>query len=229
MGCKGIDVSNWNSVEQVSSLLQMTGNDKIEFVLIKATEGRTWKDTKAVQLLIAAMQYGVAIGFYHYCRPELGNDAKEEATHFVSTVRDICYQAGYMEDVLLVADYEDKAIGHGLWLANFLREVDDQTGGNPMVYTTLYGSETSDLIHVNTVAYGLWIATRGKEKDNPFAGREMKNWKLWAIHQYAVENGIDMNYFNGTRRQLFKYFNSDPHLNKETDAGCCEHCMCCRD
>jgi len=69
-GVCGIDVSHyqgtidWNNVNYY-------GDNKIQFVYIKATEGSTIKDEYYERNIQQAKQKGLLVGSYHYLPPDL--------------------------------------------------------------------------------------------------------------------------------------------------------------
>lgn len=94
----GIDVSNNNGTID----WRKVAADGVDFAWVKATEGRTFIDRYFTPNLLGARQAGVAVGAYHYARPD-NNSPEQEADHFLRVYRAL------PGDLLPVLDFETKA------------------------------------------------------------------------------------------------------------------------
>lgn len=213
---KGFDISHWQGDKAVATALNTVRNAK--FVIIKATEGKTYVDPKLQKNYTDAVAAGLMTGFYHYARPENGNTPEQEAIHFVSTIEK---QVGTS---VLCLDYEGKAHEYGCeWAIKWMRKVYELTGVKPIIY--LSGSHVKDYVAIAEEDFGLWIAVWGStEKMESY----IKGWKFWAMWQYSNSNGsLDLNYFNGTEGQFLMYaaveVEDDP--DEPGYCGCCD-CKC---
>ena len=90
---KGIDISRYQSGINIGIL-------DVDFVIVKATEGVGYTDPNYVDYLKQAISSDKKIGVYHYARADLGNSAVDEATWFVTKVKD------YIKQAILVLDWE---------------------------------------------------------------------------------------------------------------------------
>lgn len=192
----GIDISHHNFMMQNP----MDINQK-DFVIMKATEGKRFKDNRLpnyMNILRPDMLYG----FYHFARPDLGNDPTDEALHFVSYIRK------YITDrSLLALDVEADALAVkdlDKWCAIFAQIVDIETGILPLIYCSI--AETKKFKACAGMGCGLWAAKWG----NKPTSKQLEPWEFWAIWQYTdnvIFSGVkvDADIFNGTREQYMKY------------------------
>lgn len=192
----GIDISHHNFNMQNRQSL----ND-FDFVIMKATEGIRFRDPK-MQVYMNVLNDQMLYGFYHFARPDLGNDPGDEATHFVNTI------GRYLTDrCLLALDVEAGALSVpnlDVWCAVWAQCVDVMTGRMPLVYIST--SETKKLPATAALGCGLWAAKWGKKPTQ----KQCEPWPFWAIWQYTSDgifSGVrcDLDYFNGTREQYLKY------------------------
>lgn len=161
------------------------------FALIKATEGKTYKNSYMDQMAAYAEQKGKLIGFYHYARPENGNTAETEARNFCDAVKE------YIGRAVLVLDYEGSAHKCGAkWAADFIKTVKRLTGVLPLFYTS-----ESYLQKYKTVAEtgaGLWVAKYSSKSP------KISPWTLMAMWQYR-SFPYDKNRFYGDRKAWMAY------------------------
>lgn len=130
MALRGIDVSNNNGAVNWASV----ASDGIKFAWCKATEGTWFDDDYLGRNLQGARAHGIAVGAYHYARPDRSS-SEAEADWFLSRYRP---QPG---DLLPVLDLET----HGLspaamtaWANRFMARVKDKTGVECILYTYPY-------------------------------------------------------------------------------------------
>lgn len=187
---KGIDVSHWQTAGTVTKY-------KPDFVIIKASEGRSYKDPLMAAHAKEAEDVGALLGFYHYARPE-NNTYKEDADNFISRVRP------YLGRCILALDWEGKALSCSLdWALAWLKYVEQQTGVKPMFYCSISVCQYCKCIADN--GNGLWVARYNNDPGKPNGGRyTISPWKFWAVHQYSSKP-IDHDIFNGTKAQFKKY------------------------
>ncbi|MEU6541009.1 glycoside hydrolase family 25 protein [Streptomyces sp. NPDC047000] len=158
----GIDVSAYQS--------SAFGTDGLSFAFIKATEGRSYVNSKLSAQTKTARDAGLVVGFYHFLWP---GDLTAQAEYFVSKAPE---KAG---DVLAV-DWE--TTGDGTHASNaekdsFIRKVKALRPHNRVVLYT----NRNFWLNIDTTSYagdGLWIA------DYVSAGRPRIEAK-WRFHQYT--------------------------------------------
>ena len=141
-------------------------------------------------------------GFYHFARPDLGNDPEDEALHFVNYIRK------YISDrSILALDVEAGALkvpGLDKWCATWAQVVDIETGILPMIYTS--SAECKKFKATSALGCGLWVAKWGNKPTQ----KQIQPWDFWAIWQYTSQGSfsgvrIDEDIFNGSREQFMKY------------------------
>lgn len=187
---KGIDVSHWNDLGQL--LTQLKPNER-KFIIIKATEGKTFRDPNCILNTRLAESETDIIGFYHYARPE-NSTPIEEAKNFLEHPM----VKSHIGTALLALDWEGIALSYPIsWALSWLRYVYKETGVKPLFYCSSW--YTIKIIDIKREGYGLWVAHHTNLK-KPYIGC----YPFWAIWQYS-SHGYDHDYFNGTASQLKKY------------------------
>ena len=192
----GIDISHNNSGKIVwDSLYVMTDGKRrtvrdpysakdikpVAFVIIKATEGATFKDPDFKDSWREAGRSGLRRGAYHFFRSS--KDGAVQARHFIATVGDM--RVGDLPPVL---DIETIHPGCSRELLNqralqWLQTVEEHYGKKPVVYAS--ASFIKD--HLNkeiTDYYPIWVAHY--KKDSP--GRD--GWVWWQFTDRAVVKGV---------------------------------------
>jgi lysozyme len=186
----GIDVSrhqnriNWKEVKKMN-----VQNIGIDFVFIKATEGKYMKDKRFKENWKEARQNGITRGAYHYYLPD--GSPKTQANNFIESVK---LSPG---DLPPVIDIEDRGIGaHKAFISNiniFIIEISNYCKCKPIIYT--YDSFYDDYLRDQFTGYPLWIARYGPEKP------EEDVFTFWQFSDKARVDGIgpkvDMNVFSG--------------------------------
>lgn len=126
----GIDVARYQ--EDID--WQTVSKEKILFVYIKATEGKTYTDPKFHQNIKGAQKAGLKVGAYHFFRMTSG--AREQFNHFYSQVSE------YKLDLIPMIDVEVphkevksiKLVQDSLDV--FIKLVTQKYGKKPMIYGT---------------------------------------------------------------------------------------------
>lgn len=192
----GIDISHHNS-----NMKNLQDINMVDFVIMKATEGIRFRDPK-MKTFMNALNKDHLYGFYHFARPDLGNDPESEAEHFVNTV--LPYIS---ERSILALDVEANALNCGnldAWCSTWVQVVDVLTGILPMIYIS--ASETKKLPATAALGCGLWVAKWGNKPTK----KQIEPWDFWAIWQFTSSGNFsgvrcDLDHFNGTREQYMKY------------------------
>lgn len=171
-GIEGIDVSAYQPERP-----DLDGQD---FVIVKATEGRSYVNPRQEEQAATARAGGRVVGFYHFLWP--GN-IKEQARFFVEKC------ASELGD-LLVCDWETTSDGTRASCSEkdaFLAEVQRL---RPDRHRVLLYCNLDFWWHHDTTsgcADGLWIADPSAAAGHP------RQQHPWTIHQYAVSGGYDRN------------------------------------
>ena len=196
----GIDISHHNFYMKNLQDLNL-----LDFVIMKATEGTRFKDNK-MPVYMNVLRNDMLYGFYHFARPDLGNEPEDEALHFVS------YINKYISDrSILALDVEAGALSVknlDAWVSTWAQVVDIETGILPMIYIST--SETKKLKATAALGCGLWAAKWGKKP----TAKQLEPWDFWALWQFSNEGNfsgqrVDLDIFNGTREQYMKYCKVD--------------------
>lgn len=193
----GLDVSHhqgridWDKVVQA----KVDGHN-LEFVIVKATEGRSLLDREFHRNFRQAREQGLICGAYHFYRPT--STGEEQARHFMNKVK---LEDGDLPPVL---DIEVK--GHQSTedlqreALDWLRLLERRYGTPPIIYTGLKFKQN----YLSTKAferYPFWIAhyyvdSLGYDGD----------WKFWQHTDLGRVRGIrgdvDLNIYNGSMYDL---------------------------
>lgn len=196
----GIDISKWQDESIYATF------DKYEFVIAKATEGKTYTDPMFVKHINRALEEEKLIGAYHYARPD-NNNAKDDALNFVNAIGPY-----YKTGMLLALDWEQKSWNYPIeWAIEWLELVYKWTGIKPVFYASA-GLLTTDCDKIEKAGFGLWSAdysTRSLKdtRTNPFS-----NWVLRQIGS----NPVDQDVFNGNYEK-WKEITTPEWLNEVPD------------
>ena len=195
----GLDVSHhqgtidWESVARAK-----VAGEPIEFVIIKATEGKSLFDQNFNENFYQAGQYGLIRGAYHFFSPSVSGDV--QARYYMQQV--------HLEDGDLppVLDIEQQG---GLTSAQLRKEalewlqlLEKKYGTPPIIYTGL----NFKIAHLNTKEfdrYPFWIA-HYYAKEVGYKGK----WKFWQHTDLGrvegISTAVDLNIYNGSMYDLRK-------------------------
>ena len=197
---KGIDVSSYQSKID----WKQVKDAGYEFAFLKASEGVDWVDPTFAANRSAARDAGLAVGYYHYFRPNDAVDA--QVKNFVSTV-------GKAEpnSLRLVIDAEDPSMWNPYTVQQRAQMIQDWCSGvqkalgvTPQI--SIYASPS----FVNQILqnapglskYSLWIANYNVAEPNV-----PKPWSTWDFWQYSdsgnvpgisAGGGVDLDMYSGT-------------------------------
>ena len=226
----GIDISHWQddkSTPQKMDFKKAVANGA-KYVFIKVSE-RGSIDPDFEYNWQAAKEAGLLRGGYHFLRWDLSGLI--QAGIFSELLRD---DPGELPPV---ADFEAPRLGSlypsNALLLQFLETVESKLNRRPMIYTSpgywdIHGrNKVTKLFDDKWAYYPLWIANYKNEvipgitqptEIEPWK-RLGKTWTFWQYTAngngpaYGAESGsIDLNYFNGTEKELadFAYDNPTP-------------------
>lgn len=201
---KGIDISN-NNYYHLANMGFYPLLRKDQFVIMKATEGRTYKDNKVdfYYNLVHESDDGRPdpdrlYGFYHYARPE--NNSPE--TEVVNFLRVCGHHAGY---AVFALDVEGTALTLPIsylddWVYQWVLFFEAETGVIPLIYCSASATGRFKKAAMNNC--GLWVASWNKKPTKTM----IKPWNLWALWQDSTSSGVlDTDVFNGTPEQFRMY------------------------
>lgn len=184
---KGCDISNW----------QTSTPTGYSFYIMKATEGKGFKDKRMSEHIKNALAQTELIGFYHFARPDLGNSATDEADYFVSVVRD------YIGRAVLALDLECSGWGkYAEWARQFVGRVYEKTGVRPLLYIPGYYAQNFKAVCKETNT-GIWAPSSAEY----YSG-------MTVVITQNVVNGLDIDYFFGDATAWKKY--AAANVSRET-------------
>ena len=158
-GIKGIDVSVWQGIIDWKSVKDAG----IQFAIIRSSSGPR-VDKLFDYNITEAQKAGILVGVYHYCYAMNPEEAREEARHFIETIKP------YRIDYPVMFDFEDNSqvkLGKEMLTAiaeAFLSEVKN-AGYYPMIYSYRNWLENNldmDRLSEYDVALAEWNVTTPK-------------------------------------------------------------------
>lgn len=175
----GIDVARY----QGDIDWQTVSKEKILFVYIKATEGKTYTDPKFHQNIKGAQKAGLKVGAYHFFRMTSG--AREQFNHFYSQV------GKYKLDLIPMIDVEVppkevksiKQVQDSLDV--FIKLVTQKYGKKPMIYGTQRSYNTYCAPKYNNLH--LYI---GRYGHNAPEIEGEGSYTIWQYSEHGKINGI---------------------------------------
>ena len=193
----GIDISVYQKSLDLSKIA-------CDFVIVKATEGKTYTDPQFLHHIESARNLGKLLGFYHFARPE-NNTAHDEVLNFLASV------TPYLGEGILFLDWESSGKNNVSWAKEWLDEVYSLTGIRPLIYMSESVTKTYNWSDV-APQYKLWVAKyRDYEIDYNYdmsrAGNPPKvgYWDSYVMWQWTSSgrldgygNNLDCNQFYGT-------------------------------
>ena len=208
MSLKGIDISNHQRGLDLSKI-------DCDFVIIKATEGKSYVDPSCDTFFQQALSLGKKLGIYHFANNS-DNTAQQEADWFIQNTR------GYIGKAIPVLDWEDNITDNVPWALEWLQRVEEAYGCKPIIYMSESVVNRHDWSSVANANYGIWVA---KYRDNlPDYNYDMskagnmpsiKYWSTMALWQWTSTgrlngwNGnLDLDVFYGDTTAWDKYLGS---------------------
>lgn len=201
----GIDVAQY----QESASLNLIGAD---FYIIKSSEGgANWADSALESNVAEARMTGKPIGFYHFARPLFteANTAQEEARSFLEVIAPHLQLGDFC-----VLDWEAENQHRTDWALEWLRIVQNATGGTPLLYiNTKTLNDHAEAWAPVEAEFPLWLASYGANLPGGFDPRKPSFPVEWAagfvMWQYTsrgrldhYSGDLDLNVFYGTQADL---------------------------
>lgn len=217
MSLNGIDISKWQKGIDLSKV-------KCDFVIMKATEGKSYVDPCCDDFFQKALKLGKKLGVYHFANNS-DNTAKEEADWFIKNTK------GYIGKAIPVLDWEDNVKSNVNWALEWLERVEKAYGCKPMIYMSESVVNSYNWSKVAKANYGLWVAKyRDNEKDYNYdmskAGNKpsVKHWDFYAMWQWTSSGrldgfnaNIDCDIFYGDKDTWDKYVGNKVSGNKDEE------------
>lgn len=178
---RGFDLSHHNA-DNIFNECKANG----DFIIIKATEGRTYTDPKFKER-IPQINKGLC-GVYHYARPD-NNTAKAEVENFYNAIKP------YLTDTMItVLDWEGKALQYSFdWAKEFCRLMEEKTKRPCIIYAS------ASVIKKYTTQYEYWWTAHYYKCDNGCNHDGVEE----VLTQYT-STPYDMDIFHGNQNDWLK-------------------------
>ncbi len=198
----GFDFSAHNGFIDFQRLAEAS----IDFVILKATEGTTFKDSRFNANYRNARRAGIpVIGAYHFFR--FDTDGEMQAINFINSLQ------GKTVDMPLVIDLEEWTNPRDIYTHDVLQRLKsmiryiESNGYTVMFYTNKDGYQRFIREYFND--YPLWICSF---TDPPLGLSENDEWQLWQYSHRgwisACNTSVDLNTFNGSRQEWEQWLRS---------------------
>lgn len=200
----GQDVSGWQ--ENIDWAKQKAAGS--EFAYIKATEGRTFRNSIFRAQYKGASSAGLIRGGYHFARPDSG-DPVEQADFFLNNGGGWTDDGRTLPGMLDLEGYHGIPANYGLsqqemreWIYAFSTRYRDQTGRRPVIYTNYFWwrDVVGEWTPVNSP---LHLAAYRSTVPELIPGR----WPTWQMWQYSDQGPFagDSNVWRGTRKGFERF------------------------
>lgn len=188
-----VDISHHNAIVDFP-LLKEAG---VLGVILKATEGVTYRDKTFRRRYDGARAAGLLTGAYHFARP---GDGAVQANYLLSVGLDAA--------TLLALDWENGAHGHMSpdECARFVERLAEQTGRLPLLYSGNVAKEEFAAGRLPDVLAScpLWVCHYGVAE--PKIAKAWKTWSLWQHTDKGTVPGLgghaDLSHWNGDEAAL---------------------------
>lgn len=154
------------------------------FVIMKATEGVGFIDKWFGNNRTKAREAGIPLGYYHFCRPDLGNTPEAEAEFFCKVIDGDPIREGE----IIALDYEcaNQKQSDVDWCKKWLDYVSKHFNGmKPLIYLNQSQVKKFDWSIVVNAGYGLWLASYQADGVG-----ETGQWQFMAIQQTSSSQQV---------------------------------------
>ena len=196
----GIDISKHNGHINWDELKKQN----LDFVFMKATEGKTRLDPRYQENLRGAKKIKVRVGAYHFFK--FNRDGADQARNFLSKVNIYNLDFAPILDVEESGNFTNRNNPQLVTkeIRDFIKYVEARSSRKVIIYTN--GNEYNKFIKNNFNSNPVWICSLDEE---PPIDRV---WRFW---QYAhrgkidgIKGWVDLNTFNGSQSEWNSYINS---------------------
>lgn len=174
----GIDVSHHNGNIDWKTVSE---NKNIQFVYIKATEGKTHTDKRYKENISEARKYGLKVGSYHYFRMTSG--AHEQFKHLSKVIVKSEQDLIPMIDVETADKHPISEVRDSLRV--LLKLVENHYGVKPMIYGT--NRSYNEICGIWFNRYKLYL---GRYGENPPIIRGSEHYYIWQYSENGTIKGI---------------------------------------
>ncbi len=195
---RGLDLSSHNGDID----FEMIAGDSIDFIMLKATEGTTFKDPRFHDNYTRARKAGIkAVGAYHFFR--FDTDGEMQAINFLNSLRGKTLDLPAVIDIEEWSNPDDIATDDIVKRLRAMIECLERNGHNVMFYTNKDGY--TRFIKGRFERYPLWICSF----TDPPLGEGNDHWSIWQYSHRgwteACNSEVDLNTFNGTRDEWLSW------------------------
>lgn len=195
---RGIDISRHNGEIDFNKVAE----SGMEFVFIKASEGKDYRDPQFSKNYDKAKEAGLKTGAYHFFRFDA--EGADQAENFLKAVSDRPLELGHVIDIEKAGNpegYDPEDIKRKL---SAMVEYMNLEGHRVMIYTNLEGYY--DYIEDILPGTALWICSF---REHPIYAE----WTFWQFDHHGKIDGIkeevDINVFCGNREEWQSFLNGD--------------------
>lgn len=174
----GIDVSHHNGKIDWKAVSK---NKNIQFVYIKATEGKTYVDKHYKENIREARKYGMKVGSYHFFR--MTSSAHEQFRHLSKVIDKDEQDLIPMIDVETTDRHPVSKVRDSLRV--LLKLVEEHYGVKPMIYGT--NRSYNEICGIWFNRYKLYLGRYGK---NPPVIKGSEHYCIWQYSEKGRINGI---------------------------------------
>jgi len=192
----GIDVSAHNGDIDFNKVR----GDGFSFVIIKASEGEDYHDSKFSTNYDKARKAGLKVGAYHFFRKK--TDGLNQAKNFLEMV-------GWRKlDLPLVIDVEDWSNDDQIKDERTQKHLDAMIdnlrsrGHKVMIYTN--GDGYKKYIKNGQININLWLCAFKQPEKLRHIPHQMQQYSHWGKVR-GIWGDVDLNVFNGSEQQWFKW------------------------
>jgi GH25 family lysozyme M1 (1,4-beta-N-acetylmuramidase) len=190
----GLDVSHWQGAIDWAKV----GGTERRFVFMKATDDTDYVDPRFVTNRAGAHANGLAVGAYHFARPDPSSgDAVQEAKHFASVADPRPGELLPVLDIETSRHLDQDELTR--WALRWAAEVRDRTGVTPLVYTSPNGwkERFGDTKRLARAGSPLWVAHWGVSSPLVPAGDwDGHGWVVWQHsstgHVAGIKGDVDL-------------------------------------
>ena len=178
------DVSSWQP--ESDSWFHQLADVGVKAVVVKLTEGTTYRNPKAAAQLAAGRRMGMQVHGYHYAHYHNSADSVAEGRFFGTTAKAL----GLPTESVMVADVEDPGLtGELTGLTNvFLQTVKVIGYPHTDLYTMASWLTTRRFDRVALIPKNLWLASYGVNQPG------VDNVGTWQFTNNFQGLGVDMSY-----------------------------------
>ncbi len=192
----GVDISNHNGTIDFGRV----SRDGISFVIIKASEGKQYRDPAFASYYLDARRAGLKVGAYHFFRKK--TDGHRQAANFMKAI------GNRRLDLPVVVDVEDWSNDHFVDDDVALARLNDMVtslkkhGRKVMIYTN--GNGYKKYVRQISDHDYLWLCSFSSPELLPHYNHHLQQFSHWGTVD-GIKGDVDMNVFNGSREKWNKW------------------------